>query len=203
MFSVAPQRVILFLDEKNVYQDARRAFFQKTDHHTRGQFLPIDLAELICSRTPYGVTEKRELREVRLYTGRPSASYQPKTYGAHMRQCRSWETAGVTVVHRPLRYQSPDGRPEQKGVDVALALDFVIMGIEGKYDIGIIFSTDTDLRPALEFIASRGCPAAEVACWWSDTSQKYLSISEAKVWSHRLPEEAYKSVCDYTDYNKT
>ena len=212
MLSMAPQRVILFLDEKNIYMEARRAFFEWTDqdrlegvvkpHHTRGQFHPIDLAELICSRLPYGVTEERKLREVRLYTGRPSATYEPKTYGAHMKQCLSWEAAGVTVIHRPLRYLSGHP-PAQKGVDVALALDFVIMAIEGEYDIGIIFSTDTDLRPALEFIASRGCPKGEVACWWSDRSQSYLSISNAKVWSHRLTEQAYKSICDYTDYNKS
>ena len=206
MSAMAPQ-VVLFLDEKNVYRDARRAFFQPTDlaetiHHTCGQFRPIDLAQLICSRLPYGTKEKRELREVRLYTGRPSPSYEPKSYGPHMKQCLSWEAAGVTVIHRPLRYLSGGPPGEQKGVDVALAVDFVIMGVEGKYDIGIIFSTDTDLRPALEFIASRGCPAAEVACWWSDRSQKYLSISNAKVWSHRLTEQDYKSICDYRDYNK-
>jgi len=198
---MAPQQVVVFIDEKNVYRDARRAFFDRDAHHTRGQFHPVALADLICSRLPHGVKEGRELREVRLYTGIPSSTLEPKSYGAHMRQSLSWEAAGAKVVSRALRYSRNQLPGEQKGIDVALAVDFVTMAIEGEYDLGIIFSTDTDLRPALEYVAARRSTMPEVACWWSETAQKYLSISSAKVWSHRLIEADYKSICDYTDYN--
>ena len=199
---MAPQQVVLFIDEKNVYRGARRAFFQPTDHHTYGQFHPVKLGELICSHLPHGMKEKRGLREVRLYTGRPNSSYEPKSYGAHMKQCAAWEAAGVTVVPRPLRYPRREPPGEQKGVDVALAVDFVTMAIDDPYDIGIIFSTDTDIKPALEFVALRGSPRAEVACWWSENTHSYLSISEVNIWSYRLGEEDFKAVCDYTDYNR-
>jgi len=195
------QRVVVFLDEKNLYKGARRAFFDRPDHHTRGQFNPVDLGKLICSRLPHGVEEKRELREVRLYTGTPGSTYEPKSYGAHMKQRLAWEAAGATVLSRPLRYLKGVPPGEQKGVDVALAVDFVTMAVDGEFDVGVIFSTDTDLKPALEFVVGKGSPRAEVACWWSDTAQSYLSIKGLMIWSHRLVIADYKSVCDHTDYN--
>ena len=41
------------------------------------------------------------------------------------------------------------------------------MAIDGKYDVGIIFSTDTDLLPALEDVLARysSYPRAETAAW--------------------------------------
>ena len=76
----------------------------------------------------------------------------------------------MTVITRDLRYP-PDWprRPAQeKGIDVALAVDFVMMAARGEYDVGILFSSDTDLVPALEaVIALRpdDPPACEVAAW--------------------------------------
>jgi NYN domain len=58
----------------------------------------------------------------------------------------------VTVVQRPLRYPKawPAEKAQEKGVDVALAVDFVVMAVTRVYDVGILVSTDTDLVPALE-----------------------------------------------------
>jgi uncharacterized LabA/DUF88 family protein len=69
-----------------------------------------------------------------------------------MRQCAAWESKGAIVIARALRYPAgwPETKPQQKGVDVALAIDFVTMAIDGQYDVGVIASTDTDLKPALE-----------------------------------------------------
>jgi hypothetical protein len=54
-------------------------------------------------------------------------------------------------------------REEEKGIDVALAIDFVTMAVRGEYDVGVIMSTDTDLKPALEAVAQmRGSPYPEV-----------------------------------------
>jgi uncharacterized LabA/DUF88 family protein len=199
---VMTQRVIVFLDEKNVYKSAREAFFEKTAYHTKGNVHPLDVANLLVSKLPVGVTEPRALQEVRLYTGRPSSSIEPKSYGAHMKQCSGWEKVGVNVITRPLRYLTRTPPGDQKGVDVALAVDFVTLAIEGAYDVGIIFSRDSDLRPALEYVTSKpSFPRAEVACWWSPKAQSYLSIAGISLWSHRLIEADYKSVCDHTDYN--
>ena len=65
----------------------------------------------------------------------------------------------ATVITRALRY--PPGWPaapaQEKGVDVALAVDFVKLGIEGEYDMGVMMSTDNDLLPALEVVRTNGC----------------------------------------------
>jgi uncharacterized LabA/DUF88 family protein len=194
-------RTVVFLDEKNVYHGARRAFFQPSDHFTRGNFLPMALGGLIAARQPIGTSGERELVEVRLYTGAPNPNYDSQSHGAHIRQREAWEMQGVTIVSRPLRYARNRPPGEQKGVDVAMAVDFVTMAVEGAYDVGIIFSTDTDLRPAVEFVAQRGMAVPEVACWWSSKWQSHLSVPGLTIWSHRLTEEDYNRVSDYTDYN--
>lgn len=64
----------------------------------------------------------------------------------------------VEYCERPLVYP-PDypSRPaREKGVDVQLAVDFVSGALAGRFDVGIIMSTDTDLYPALEAVRSYG-----------------------------------------------
>lgn len=197
------KRLFLFIDAQNVYQDAREAFFQKNDHHINGQFDPAALGELICKRTPYGEDKQpRELKQVRVYTGSPDPRKDPKTSAAHTRQCTAWKKKGIFLCTRPLRY--PPGYPEkpsqQKGVDVALAIDFVILAVEGEYDVGVIASTDTDIRPALEYVLQLEHIAAEVAAWRNCITKK-LSIPDRHVWCHRLSQNDYLQVADRTDYS--
>jgi hypothetical protein len=67
----------------------------------------------------------------------------------------SWTASGVTVVSRALRY--PHGwtaggpiKSEEKGIDVKLSIDAVMMALRGEYDAGIIASCDSDLTPTVE-----------------------------------------------------
>jgi uncharacterized LabA/DUF88 family protein len=57
----------------------------------------------------------------------------------------------VTVVRRQLRYPKswPVEPAQEKGIDVALAVDFVRLACENAYDVDILFSRDADLVPAL------------------------------------------------------
>ena len=194
-------RVALFIDAQNVLQGARHCFHAgDASRHTDGQTDPIALGNLICDRAPPGFA--RALSEVRIYTGRPDSSKQPKTYGAHMRQCEAWERAGSVVVTRALRYPGdwPDRRAEQKGVDVQIAIDFIAGAIDERYDVGVIFSTDSDLRPALEFVADRfdRYPRAEAAAWRGPGNNRALSVQ--KSWVHYLNYDDYLAVRDRTDY---
>jgi uncharacterized LabA/DUF88 family protein len=201
---MANQKLVLFVDAQNMYQCARDAFFSMSDSRRYGQFNPVELGNLVCSRKPPGQQgDERSLHEVRIYTGRPDSSKDPKTYGAHMRQCATWEKWGATVVARTLRYPRdwPNSKSEEKGIDVALAVDFVTMAVEGEYDIGVIASTDTDLRPALEYVIKRPGVLAEVAAWRSSRSLGQLSVPGQHVWCHRLVEADYNAVSDLTDYN--
>lgn len=102
-----------------------------------GQFNPRELGNLICHRE-----SNAHLCELRIYTGRPVADKEPKTYAANMKQCATWEKDGITVTHRSLRYPSdwPVSKATEKGIDVALVVDFVALAIDKKYDIGVIAS---------------------------------------------------------------
>jgi uncharacterized LabA/DUF88 family protein len=201
---MSEQRVVVFVDAQNFYHGARSAFFSRSDSHTLGQFSPSELAALICSRPPPNAS--RSVLQVRIYTGRPESSKEPKTYAAHMKQCAAWERTGALVISRTLRYPPnwPTEKAEEKGIDVALAIDFVAMAIDDEYDVGIIASTDTDLRPALEYVYNKfqgSSPRAEVTSWRSPRSPRRLSIPGAKVWCHWLNRADYDRVADPVDYN--
>ena len=199
-------RVVLFVDAQNVYRGARDAFQHSAGPgHVHGQVDPIALGKLICSRAPEGST--RTLSEVRVYTGRPESSKQPRPYAAHMRQCAAWEKAGAVVLARTLQYPPswPKIPAREKGIDVQLAVDFVAGAVDGRYDVGIIFSTDTDLRPALEFVATRfqNAPRAESAAWSAPAANRALVVTTPrKTWCHYLSSRDYANVHDSTDYNR-
>ena len=174
-----PLRLALFIDLQNTYRGARRSFFAETASSADGQFDPRKLGLLIEERGGPGGSSCA-LTEVRAYTGRPDPEKDPQTYSAHMRQCAKWERDGVSVIHRQLRYPPswPDERAQEKGIDTALAIDFVAKAVDGDYDLGVIVSTDTDLLPALEFVRTRfGAQRhVAVAAWRSPQSNRRLSI---------------------------
>lgn len=195
-------RVAVFIDAQNVYRGARDSFVSKDKPAFLGQSDPLRIGELLVSReNPWQPSSSpRSLEQVRVYTGRPSSD--SRSYGPHMRQCAAWEAAGALVVHRPLKYP-PDGPAQEKGIDVQLAIDFVAGAFDDTYDTGIIFSTDTDLRPALEFVATRyESKSVETAAWSSpDRRRAGLRLETPATWCHRLTHDDYRTVRDLTDYN--
>lgn len=209
---VMADRVVVFVDYQNVYRAARRAYFTHgVDPHWRGQINPLALGRHLAEDSPYD----RELHEVRIYRGLPSSKRDPKGYGAARRQITRWQSMrSVQVVTRPIRYPHgwPDDcgeeRPQEKGIDVALALDFAMMGERGEYEVGIMVSGDTDLKPALESVefARRdregAGPRAEVAAWSTeDHHDPRLSITGSRIFCHWMDRAAYDRVADDQDYN--
>jgi len=197
------ERLTLFIDDKNFYHGARRAFFAKDDPHYYGQIKPIELGKLISERClPPHI---RSLYQVRVYTGIPEATKEPKTYSACIKQINAWKNAGVEVISRMLRYPEdwPSSKAEQKGVDVALAVDFVAFAIDSEYDVGVIASTDSDIKSALEYVM-RKCNDKchiEVTAWNNPLKRSRLSISGYNVWCHWLDRNDYDAIADLTDYN--
>jgi uncharacterized LabA/DUF88 family protein len=200
-------RVVLFIDYPNVYSSAREAFPMDVSPRWAGQIDPFKLGELITAKGHV----PRALEEVRVYRGRPDSARDPKTYTANVRQSESQIRAGggrVRVITRTLRYPLdwPNTRAQEKGVDVALAVDFVHMAMAKQYDVGVIMSTDTDLRPALETVLgmrSQGGLVCEVAAWAKPGCHSpRLSIPGARIWCHWLDEADYLSVADPTDYSR-
>lgn len=199
-------RVVVFIDYQNVMEDARRAFCSRPYSASDGQIHPRRYANLLVSRQPLGTSGRRVLNEVRVYRGRPHSEKEPRTHAPHTRQTSAWADAGVTVVTRDLRYPRdwPQSRAEEKGIDVALAIDAVMMAVRGELDVAIIASTDTDQRPVLEAfheLPQQPRPVVETAAWSTPTFSKRLSVKGLHVWSHRLDHEAYQNVRDKHDYN--
>ena len=158
---------------------------------------PMELGRLIANRGGSGGASYA-LSEVRVYSGRPDQTRDARTFSAHRRQSQRWRSDGATVTERPLRYL--DGRPQEKGIDVALAVDFVRLAIGGTYDVGVMMSTDNDLLSALEAVRMHG-PAecsVEVAAWGTQGQNQRLSLPG--LWCHWLHQADYIAVADQTRY---
>lgn len=83
---------------------------------------------------------------------------------------------------------------------MAPAVDFVRLARENAYDVGILFSRDTDLEPALE--AARdlesGLVHVEVATW---TGAGRIRFPDSQLpWCHFLDADDHEACRDDTDY---
>ena len=191
-------KLVLFIDAQNVYHRARATFSPGTTNHIDGQIDPWAAAERIAARGgPRG--ELVEVAAVRVYTGYHTPERNQRAYSAYRRQRAFWEGIGCQVIARSLRYAgTEDGHGQEKGVDVALAVDYVRMAIERQFEVGAIFSMDTDLAPALEFVKSLNDPSLTpvTAAWYGEDAVSQIP----GVWCHRLHLEDYLAVHDSTNY---
>lgn len=200
---MAALRLALYIDYQNVFQRARSAF-QLARRASDGQFSPRDLGLLLVTRsTPYRPTGIVELSDVRVYRGRPSRKHA--SYDPWQRQAAAWKRDGVTLVSRPLRGSPAVAR--EKGIDVALALDFYADARDGRFDIGVLFSMDQDLAPAVEKVRVEvPSVVVETAVWRQPTSRSRLSIVDQRfrtahpIANHVLEAQDYMSVRDATNY---
>ena len=63
-----------------------------------------------------------------------------------------------------------------------LALDFAMMAVRGEYDVGVLMSNDTDLRPALEEVMNLGAQTVEVAAWDPPAGTPAVQAPSAGYW---------------------
>ena len=191
----------LFIDRQNFYRDARRALGCDGQSSAFGQVDFSKLGELLLSRSPQD--RPRRIDRINVYVGIPSPDRDPYGNAAYMRQRQAWEAAGVAVHARPLAYRK-DGQPEEKGVDVALAVDVVFNAARRHYDVAIIATTDTDILPALEAALDMrrawGTPSVEVCSWRS--AKKRLHVQGSSVWCHWLEDADYPGLEDPARYGK-
>ena len=198
-----PLRLALFIDAQNAYRRARACFYPNPQSGKDGHFHPVALGRLIAGRDgPRGAT--CTLTSVRVYCGRPDPIKDPRTYVAHRRQTGRWAADGATVTTRALRYPRnwPQEAAQEKGIDVALAIDFVTLAVSGAYDVGVIMSTDSDLQPALEFVRGHapGRLHVAVAAWGTQGQNQRLRLPVAPLWCHWLSQQDYNAVADQTNY---
>jgi uncharacterized LabA/DUF88 family protein len=156
--SDAGARVMAFIDGQNLYKRCRELFGHPLCH-------PHLLAEWLAGpRTGSPVA-------TRYYTGRPNPNVPgEKTKARNLdRRLSVIRKTGVTVVHRPLRYHwdwghqtalpkpgpgvpsqtvtlHPWQRPQEKGIDLVMALDVIEFVLGNHCDVAIIVSLDRDLH---------------------------------------------------------
>jgi len=196
------ERVVVFLDWQNVYGGARESFHYPGSPSTDGQVDPLRLATQIAGQVPDG-----ELQQVRIYRGLPSNAQNPNGHGAVRRQTAAWRQADPARVHvylRSLQYL-PGLPPREKGIDVQLAIDFVVMAVRGEYDAGVLFSTDTDLKPALDAVYElngKDRPWPHVAAWNGPNyrPRRIGASGNRQVPCCWLDGPAYRSAQDHTYY---
>ena len=100
------------------------------------------------------------------------------------------------------RYYPPDypnTRAMEKGIDVAVAVDMIRMGLANEMDVAILFSSDKDLLPAVEMLIDRRICHVETAAW-SDSHRIRMDGSQLP-WCHFLNAETFALVRDWYDYS--
>jgi len=163
---------------------------------------PAKLADLIASRrdVPSKVTA------IGVFRGRPDPRHEPRPASANDKQAQNWERdPRLRMFRRPLTYRGwPPGRPApgtrynppiEKGVDVALAVELVRLSLmeQARFEALVVFSSDTDLVPALDLCQLLGGPVIEVACWEGANA---LQDRQMKLPAcHYLSEADWRSVC--------
>lgn len=186
------------MDYQNVHGWARRQFFGHGADPSEGHVDPLRVGQYLCKRRQRG----SELAQVRVFRGRPNPERQPGAAAANDRQTAAWERSPlVKVIRRNLRYPHdwPASRAEEKGIDVAIAVDMIHTAFMDKtIDAIILFSSDTDLLPAIELIHRSGACHIEVAAW---ARGNRLRIDGTQLpWCHNISEESFRTLEDAVDY---
>ena len=160
---------------------------------------PKATAELLTKRRQ----RPSELVDTLVYRGRPLPDHQLTAASANDRQTHNWEKTGVTVVRRNLQYppQWPDVPPSEKGIDVALSVDLVRYAITQKIDAAIVFTSDTDILPAIELVCGKTPCHVELACW-QGAYRIGFSGNHQLPWCHFLSKGDFLAVQDCTDYTQ-
>jgi len=134
---------ITFIDGQNLFHAAKEAFgISYPSYDVR------KLSQAVCD------DEGWDLKQVRFYTGIPTADDDRFWNTFWSKKLLAMTRDGVEVYRRPLRYRQ--GVPEEKGIDVRIAIDLIRMAHRREYDVALIFSQDQDLNEATEEIKAIG-----------------------------------------------
>ncbi|MGH3041921.1 MAG: NYN domain-containing protein [Gaiellaceae bacterium] len=145
-------RAVVFIDYQNMYRSARDAFGWASEAGHFGNFRPLGLGGLAIRG------KGCILSQVRVYTGIHTPRGNAVQYAMAQRRIGAWIAEAperVQVFPRPLRYSPGYKRAQEKGVDVEFAIDFVRLALDDEFDVAVLASADTDLVPALQFVADR------------------------------------------------
>ncbi len=150
-----------FFDGQNLFQHAKEAF-----GHFHPNYDPKKLHAAVCAARGWRPTLTR------FYTGVPDPKEAPMWAATWSNRVLAMKRVGIHVTTRHLRYRkqpatdadgtpilNADGTPkiittpQEKGIDVRLALDLVSLARKRQFDVALIFSQDQDLQEVVAEIA--------------------------------------------------
>ena len=192
-----------FIDGQNLYQHAKDAF-----GHYHPNYDPLKLHNAVCAAN--GWTPNL----VRFYTGVPDSNRDPMWGGYWSNRIIALKRAGVHVTTRKLRYrdktvQLPDGTeqtvttPQEKGIDVRLALDIVRLARKRNFSVAVIYSQDQDLAEVVEEIreiAAEQQRVIDVACAFPSGPRATSRRGVDRTQWIRMDETFYNACIDPKDY---
>jgi uncharacterized LabA/DUF88 family protein len=149
-----------FVDGQNLFRHAKEAF-----GHFHPNYDVQKLHQKVCAEKGWRPTL------VNFYTGVPPQIESQEWAAYWSNRVLALKRAGVRVVTRPIRYRktdvldldgmpllNPDGTvktvktPQEKGIDVRIALDIVRLARKRQFDVALLFSQDQDLAELVEEI---------------------------------------------------
>lgn len=159
-------KVGIFLDYENIHRTGHELFSDANLKRYESIVNPITLAETIIRKR----NKPSILAEIQVFRGRPVPEFEHKATSANDRQASEWlKDSRIQLVRRDLKYEIDRKlgkfQAREKGIDVALAIALVESAILGKFDSVVVFSSDTDLMPAIELVYKRTKCHLEIACW--------------------------------------
>ena len=168
------ERVAIFIDGSNLY------------HALRGNFKRYDLnfesfAHKLCG--------ERRLFRVYYYNvlqdpgQRPEGSREQQDFLDSLRKVPYLEVRlGGTKMSQ--------GIPIEKGIDIMLATDLILLACRGLYDVAVLVSGDADFAYALQATKNIG-KHVEVAYFESNVSKDLLEVADNR---HLLNREFFKDL---------
>lgn len=140
-----------FFDVQNLFRHAKTAFQGETEdgyHHPN--FDPKKLHDKVARELGYCPNLTR------FYTGVPPQSKSEMWSGYWNNRVMALQRMGVFVETRKLRYHNEELEngtvrkvPQEKGIDIRIALDLMKCARKKEFDAAIIFSQDQDLSEAV------------------------------------------------------
>lgn len=165
-------KTVLFVDYENARKNADRLFRDRLDND--GHFHPGELGRLVCER--YNQRPERrglpplKLSEVRVYRGLPDQQREPKRHADNLARKYAWldgdmpapvDSPKITVID-PLLHYPKASHPRwaahtafEQEVDTQLTVDVLTMAVQGKLDVAVLFSEDSDFLPLMHAMLTR------------------------------------------------
>jgi uncharacterized LabA/DUF88 family protein len=195
-------RVGFVIDYQNMHLTAHNLFTPNLKKQA-SLLHPLLLSQCVLTRRAHFFQQQvvqLKITQVRVFRGLPSNKQEPQRYAQNLSQKSEWsKDKRVTLEYLELKYRTKQGLPPQeKGIDVLTALNFVEMAQSGDFDLVILMTHDTDLQPALKMANLVAGVQIETAGW---AGLNKLRANQKKLFHTYLTDVDFKNSLDRKDYS--